>query len=160
MTEFLWVVAVLLVIVGAVGTVLPALPGVPLIFAGVLLAAWAEDFQRIGGWTLGVLAVLALVGLVVDYVAASMSAQRAGASRQGIIGAAIGTVAGIFTGLLGLVFMPLVGAAIGEFIAHRDALRAGKVGMATWIGLLVATAIKIAVAFTMIGVFIAAIVIQ
>jgi len=160
MTEFLWVVAVLLVIVGAVGTVLPALPGVPMIFAGVLLAAWAEDFQRIGGWTLGVLAVLALVGLVVDYVAASMSAQRAGASRQGIIGAAIGTVVGIFTGLLGLVFMPLVGAAIGEFIAHRDALRAGKVGVATWIGLLVATAIKIAVAFTMIGVFIAAIVIQ
>jgi len=160
MTEFLWVIAVLLVIVGAVGTVLPALPGVPLIFAGVLLAAWAEDFQRIGGWTLGVLAVLALIGLVVDYVAASMSAQRAGASRQGIIGAAIGTVAGIFTGLLGLVFMPLVGAAIGEFIAHRDALRAGKVGVATWLGLLVATAIKIAVAFTMIGVFIAAIVIQ
>jgi hypothetical protein len=160
MTELLWVVAVLLVIVGAVGTVLPALPGVPLIFAGVLLAAWAEDFQRIGGWTLGVLAVLALVGLVVDYVAASMSAQRAGASRQGIIGAAIGTVAGIFTGLLGLVFMPLVGAAVGEFIAHRDALRAGKVGVATWLGLLVGTAVKIAVAFTMIGVFIAAIVIQ
>ena len=160
MTELLWVVAVLLVIVGAVGTVLPALPGVPLIFAGVLLAAWAEDFQRIGGWTLGVLAVLALVGLVVDYVAASMSAQRAGASRQGIIGAAIGTVAGIFTGLLGLVFMPLVGAAVGEFIAHRDALRAGKVGVATWLGLLVGTAVKIAVAFTMIGVFVAAIVIQ
>jgi uncharacterized protein YqgC (DUF456 family) len=160
MTEFLWVTAVLLVIVGAVGTVLPALPGVPLIFAGVLLAAWAEDFQRIGGWTLGVLAVLALIGLVVDYVAASMSAQRAGASRQGIIGAAIETVAGIFTGLIGLVFMPLVGAAIGEFIAHRDALRAGKVGVATWLGLLVATAIKIAVAFTMIGVFVAAIVIQ
>jgi uncharacterized protein len=157
MTELLWVVAVLLVIVGAVGTVLPALPGVPLIFAGVLLAAWAEDFQRIGGWTLGVLAVLALVGLVVDYVAASMSAQRAGASRQGIIGAAIGTVAGIFTGLLGLVFMPLVGAAVGEFIAHRDALRAGKVGVATWLGLLVGTAVKIAVAFTMIGVFVAAI---
>jgi hypothetical protein len=160
MTELLWVLAVLLVIVGAVGTVLPALPGVPLIFAGVLLAAWAEDFHRIGGWTLGVLAVLALIGLVVDYVAASMSAQRAGASRQGIIGAALGTVAGIFTGLIGLVFMPLVGAAIGEFIAHRDALRAGKVGVATWLGLLVGTAVKIAVAFTMIGVFVAAIVIQ
>jgi uncharacterized protein len=160
MTGFLWVVAVLLVIVGAVGTVLPALPGVPLIFAGVLLAAWAEDFQRIGGWTLGILGVLALIGLVVDYVAASMSAQRAGASRQGIIGAALGTVAGIFTGLLGLVFMPLVGAAIGEFLAHRDASRAGKVGVATWLGLLVGTVIKIAVAFTMIGVFVAAIVIQ
>lgn len=158
MTETLWVVAVLLVVVGAIGTVLPALPGVPLIFIGVLLAAWAEDFTRIGGWTVGVLAVLAVIGMVVDYVAASMSAQRAGASRQGIIGAAIGTVAGIFTGLWGLVFMPLVGAAIGEFIAHKDALRAGKVGVATWFGLLVGTAVKIAVAFTMIGVFIAAIV--
>lgn len=147
----------LLVVVGALGTVLPALPGVPLIFVGVLIAAWAEDFQRIGGWTVGVLAVLAVIGMVVDYVAASMSAQRAGASRQGIVGAAIGTVAGIFTGLWGLVFMPLVGAAIGEFIAHKDALRAGKVGVATWFGLLVGTAVKIAVAFTMIGVFVAAV---
>jgi uncharacterized protein len=160
MTEILWVIAVLLVIVGAAGTVLPALPGVPVIFGGVLLAAWAEDFQRIGGWTIAVLAVLALIGMAVDYVAASMSAQRAGASREGVIGAALGTVAGIFTGLIGLVFMPLVGAAIGEFIAHKDALRAGKVGVATWLGLLVGTAIKIAVAFTMIGVFVAAIVIH
>lgn len=158
MTELLWVLAVLLVVVGTLGNVLPALPGVPLIFVGVLLAAWAEDFQRIGGWTLAILAVLATIGVVVDYVAALMSAQRAGASRQGIIGAAIGTVAGIFTGLWGLIFMPLVGAAIGEFIAHRDALRAGKVGVATWIGLLVAAAVKIAVAFTMIGVFVAAII--
>lgn len=159
MTELLWVVAVLLLIVGAIGTVFPALPGVPLIFAGVLMAAWAEDFERIGGWTIGVLAVLTVIGVVVDYVAASMSAQRAGASRQGIIGAAIGTVAGIFSGLWGLIFMPLVGAAVGEFLAHRDALRAGRVGVATWFGLLIGTAVKIAVAFTMIGVFIAAIVI-
>jgi hypothetical protein len=157
-TELLWVVAVLLVVVGAAGTVLPALPGVPLIFAGVLLAAWAEDFQRIGGWTIAVLAVLTVIGVVVDYVAASLSAKRAGASRQGIVGAALGTVAGIFTGLWGLVFMPLVGAAIGEFMAHKNALRAGRVGTATWIGLLVGTAVKIAVAFTMIGVFVAAIV--
>jgi uncharacterized protein len=106
-----------------------------------------------------VLAVLALIGFVVDYVAASLSAKRAGASRQGIIGAALGTVAGIFTGLWGLVFMPLVGAAIGEFIAHKDALRAGRVGAATWFGLLVGTAVKVAVAFTMIGVFIAAVII-
>ncbi len=158
MTEAMWVVAVLLVVLGLVGTVLPALPGIPLIFGGVLLAAWAEHFQRIGPWTLAILAVLAVVGFVVDYVAASVSARRAGASRQGIIGAAVGTIAGVFTGLWGLLFMPLVGAAIGEFLAHRDALRAGKVGVATWFGLLVGTAVKIAVAFTMIGVFVAALV--
>ena len=158
MTTTLWIVAVLLIVVGVAGTVLPALPGVPLIFGGVLLAAWIGDFQRISVFTVVVLAVLAVLGIVIDYVAAAISAKRAGASRQGIIGAAIGTVAGVFTGLWGLLFMPLMGAAIGEFIAHKDALRAGKVGAATWFGLLVGTAIKLAIAFTMVGVFIAALV--
>ncbi len=152
MTALLWLLAALLMLAGLAGTVLPALPGIPLIFGGVLLAAWIEDFQRIGGWVIGVLAVLSVVGIAVDYVAAALSARRVGASRQGIIGAALGTVAGIFTGLWGLVFMPLAGAAIGEYLAHRDALRAGKVGIATWFGLLIGTAVKIAVAFTMIGV--------
>ena len=156
MTAFLWVVAVVLIIVGLVGTVLPALPGVPLIFIGILAAAWAEDFTRIGGVTLAILAVLTVVGVLIDYVAASMSARRAGATRAGIVGAALGTIAGIVTGLWGLLFMPLAGAAIGEFIAHRDALRAGKVGLATWVGMLLGTVVKLAVAFTMIGVFVAA----
>jgi uncharacterized protein YqgC (DUF456 family) len=159
MTTTLWVVAVLLIVVGVAGTVLPALPGVPLIFGGVLLAAWIGDFQRISVFTVVVMAILAVLGIVIDYVAAALSAKRAGASKEGIIGAAIGTLAGVFTGLWGLLFMPLVGAAVGEFIAHKDMLRAGKVGAATWFGLLVATAVKLAIAFTMVGVFIAALLI-
>ena len=158
MTTTLWIVAILLILVGVAGTVLPALPGVPLIFGGVLLAAWIGDFQRISVFTVIVLAVLAVLGIVIDYIAAAISAKRAGASKYGIIGAATGTVAGIFTGLWGLLFMPLMGAAIGEFIAHKDAFRAGKVGAATWFGLLIGTAIKLAIAFTMVGVFIAALV--
>lgn len=152
----LWIGAVVLIAVGVAGTVLPALPGVPLIFAGVLLAAWIDDFQRIGTVTLIVLGVLTAIGVVIDYVAAAATAKRAGASRQGVIGAAIGTVAGIFSGLWGLVFMPLLGAVIGELIANKDALTAGRVGVATWVGLLIAAAIKVAIAFTMIGVFVAA----
>jgi uncharacterized protein YqgC (DUF456 family) len=159
MTTALWIVAVLLIVVGVAGTVLPALPGIPLVFGGVLLAAWIDDFQRIPGWVVGVLAVLAVIGVAVDYLAAAVSARRVGASRQGIVGAAIGTLAGIFSGLWGLLFMPLVGAAIGEFLAHRDALRAGKVGIATWFGLLIGTAVKLAVAFTMVGIAIAALLI-
>ncbi len=159
MTTTLWILAVVLIVVGVAGTLLPALPGIPLIFGGVLLAAWIDDFQRIPGWVIGVLAVLAVIGIAVDYVAAALSARRVGASRQGIVGAAIGTVAGVFTGLWGLLFMPLVGAAIGEYLAHQNALRAGKVGIATWFGLLIGTAVKIAVAFTMIGVAVAALLI-
>lgn len=158
MTTTLWIAAVLLIVVGVAGTVLPALPGVPLIFGGVLLAAWIGDFQRISVFTVVVLAILAVLGIVIDYVAAALSAKRAGASKEGIIGAALGTLAGIVTGLWGLLFMPLVGAAVGEFIANKDALRAGKVGAATWFGLLIGTAIKLAIAFTMVGVFIAALV--
>jgi uncharacterized protein len=158
-TTALWVVAVLLIAVGVAGVVLPALPGVVFIFGGILLAAWIDGFTVISGWTVGVLGVLALIAFVIDYVASTVAARRAGASKEGLIGAALGTLLGIFTGFIGLLFMPLVGAAIGEFIAHRDALRAGTVGAATWIGLLVGTVLKLAIAFTMIGVFVAALII-
>jgi len=156
MNTLLWVLAVLMIIVGVAGTVLPALPGVVLVFAGIVLAAWIDGFTVISGWTVAVLAVLTVVGFAIDYIAQMISAQRAGATPLGIAGAAVGTIAGIFTGLVGLLFMPLVGAAIGEFIAHRDALRAGRVGVATWVGLLVGTVLKLAIVFTMTGIFVAA----
>jgi len=156
MNTALWIVAVLMIIVGIAGTVLPALPGVVLVFAGIALAAWIDGFTVISGWTVGLLAVLTVIGIAVDYVAQLLSAQRAGATTLGIAGAAVGTVVGIFTGLIGLLFMPLLGAAIGEFIAHRDLLRAGRVGAATWVGLLVGAVLKLAIVFTMAGIFVAA----
>jgi uncharacterized protein YqgC (DUF456 family) len=159
MTTLLWVLAVAMIALGVVGTVLPALPGVVLVFGGIVLAAWIDGFARISGWTVGVLAVLAAVGFAVDYVAGALSAQRAGATKLGLLGAALGTLAGVVTGLWGLVFMPLAGAAIGEFIAHRDALRAGRVGVATWIGMLAGAVAKLAIVFTMVGSFVAALLI-
>ena len=158
MTVLLWVVSVLLIVVGVIGTVLPALPGVILVFGGIALAAWIDNFTRIPVWLVVILGVLTALAWVVDYAAAAMGAKRAGASKYAIIGATIGTLLGIFTGLWGLLFMPLVGAAIGEYIAQRDVRQAGKVGIATWIGLLLGTAIKIAIVFTMIGVFLVALV--
>ena len=155
----LWIVAVALIVVGVVGTVLPALPGAILVFAGVALAAWIDDFARISGWTLGVLGVLTVIAWATDYVAAAAGAKKVGASRHAIIGAAVGTVAGVFTGLVGLIFMPLVGAAIGEYLAQKDALRAGRVGIATWLGMLAGTVIKVAVVFLMVGIFVAALLI-
>lgn len=159
MTTVLWVLSVLLILVGIAGVVLPALPGVVFVFGGILLAAWIDDFTRIGAWTVVILGVLAAVAFVIDYVASTVAAKRAGASKLGLIGAALGTVLGIFTGFIGLLFMPLVGAAIGEYMAQRDALRAGQIGVATWLGLLVGTVLKLAIVFTMIGVFIAALII-
>lgn len=159
MTIALWILALVLIVAGVVGTVLPALPGAILVFAGVALAAWADGFARIGGWTLGVLGVLTALAWLVDFVSGYYGARRAGASPLALVGAAIGTVAGVFTGLAGLVFMPLAGAAVGEFLAQRDALRAGKVGLATWLGMLAGTAAKVAIVFLMVGIFIAALLI-
>ena len=156
MTTLLWVVAIVMIAVGIVGTVLPAIPGVVFVFGGIVLAAWIDGFTRISAWTVGALAVLTLVGFAADYVAAALGAKRAGASKLAILGAALGTLAGVFTGLIGLVFMPLAGAAIGELIAQRDLWRAGKVGIATWIGLLIGTVVKVAIVFAMVGVFIVA----
>jgi hypothetical protein len=152
----LWIAAVLMIVVGVAGTVLPALPGVIFVFGGIALAAWIDGFSVISGWTLALLAVLAAIGFAVDFVAQLLTARRAGATPLGIAGAAVGTVAGVFAGLVGLLLLPLLGAAIGEFIAHRDALRAGRVGVATWVGLLVGAVLKLAIVFTMAGVFVAA----
>lgn len=153
MTTALWVLAVLMIVVGIAGTVLPALPGVALIFAGTLLAAWIDGFAQIGLWTISLLATLTVIALVIDFAASALLARRAGATAYGVVGAGIGTIVGVFTGLIGLILMPLAGAFVGEFIARRDALRAGRVGVATWVGLVIAAVSKVAIAFMMVGIF-------
>ena len=158
MTAMLWVLAIVLMAIGVAGTVLPAIPGATLVFAGILAGAWADDFTRIPVWVVVVAGVLAALTWVIDIASAAMGAKRVGASPWAIVGAAVGTIAGVFTGLVGLLFLPLAGAALGEFLARRDLLRAGKVGLATWIGLLVGTALKVAIVFAMLGLFVVALV--
>lgn len=87
-----------------------------------------------------------------------MGAKKVGASRQAVIGSLIGTVAGVFSGLWGLLFMPLAGAAIGQYIYDRDLIRAGNVGIATWLGMVAGMLAKIALSFLMIGIFVAALI--
>ena len=153
MSVLLWVLAAVCVAVGLAGLVLPALPGAPLVWLGLLFAAWAEDFTRVSGWTLGFLALLALCTIVIDLAASAAGAKRVGASRWAIAGAAAGTLAGLFFGLPGIVVGPFAGAVIGELIARPDWRHAGKVGLGTSLGLLLGMAAKMAVVFTMLGVF-------
>ncbi len=152
----LWVAAVGLMIAGLAGTVLPALPGTLFVLGGIVLGAWIDDFARVGWVPLTVVAVLAVLAWVLDYVAGLLGAQKAGASKLAIAGAAVGTVVGLFMGLVGVLFMPLVGAAIGEYLARRDEQKALHVGVATWLGIMAGMVAKVVIAFMMIGVFIAA----
>ena len=156
-----YVLAAALVLLGLIGVVLPALPGLPLVYAGMLLAAWADGFERIGVWTLVALGVLTALSLAVDLAATAMGAKRVGASRLALLGATIGTVVGLFFRLVGVFVAPFIGAVIGELIHRRklakaDIGHATKVGLGTWLGILFGVVLKLALAFAMIGLFLIA----
>lgn len=156
-----YVLAAALILLGLIGVVLPALPGLPLVYAGMLLAAWADGFERIGVWTLVALGVLTVLSLAVDLAATAMGAKRVGASRLALLGAAIGTVVGLFFSLVGVFVAPFIGAVIGELIHRRklakaDLGHATKVGLGTWLGILFGVVLKLALAFAMIGLFLIA----
>jgi uncharacterized protein YqgC (DUF456 family) len=152
----MWIVAALLIVAGIAGTILPAIPGIPLLFVGLLVGAWADDFERVGWVTLTVLGVLAVASLAIDLAATALGARRVGATRKALIGAALGTLVGLFFGIPGLIAGPFVGAVAGEMLSHGEWRRATSAGVGTWVGLLFGTLAKVALAFAMVGVFVLA----
>lgn len=152
----LYLIAALLVIVGIAGSILPALPGLPLVFGGLFLAAWLGDFQQVGWFTLGLLGALALLAMAVDFLASLLGTRRVGASGLAVLGAAVGTVAGLFFGLVGLLLGPFAGALGGELLAGRGFEQAARAGAGAWLGFLVGTVAKLGLAFSMLGVYLLA----
>jgi uncharacterized protein len=150
----LWVLAILLIVVGVIGTIFPLLPGVPCVFGGLLIAAWIDHFQRVGWLTLTVVGSFAAVAMLIDFVAGTLGAKHFGASPLALIGATIGAVVGMFFGLLGILVGPFLGAFCGEFIARGRIGAAGKVGIATWLGLIFGALAKIAIVFVMLAIFV------
>lgn len=157
MTELLWLAAVACIAIGIAGIVLPALPGTLLILAGIVLGAYADGFTRVGIPTLVVIGVIAVASYGVDFAAAALGAKHLGASKRAVTGAALGTLLGLFLGLPGLIVGPFLGAVAGELTTHRDWRRAGRVGVAAWVGFAVGTAVKVGLAFLMLAIFLAAI---
>ncbi|KLJ02043.1 DUF456 domain-containing protein [Luteimonas sp. FCS-9] len=158
LTALFYLLAGLLVVVGLAGVVLPALPGLPLVFAGLLTAAWADGFGRVGALPLVVLGVLTAVSFAVDFWATAVGAKRVGASRLALLGTVIGTFVGLFFGLPGLFAGPFVGAVAGELLSRRNLYPAGlgqaaRVGVGTWLGIALGVALKLALAVSMLAVF-------
>ncbi|HMM47656.1 MAG TPA: DUF456 domain-containing protein [Thiobacillaceae bacterium] len=152
----LWVFAGLLITVGLAGLILPVIPGIPLVYAGLVLLAWAENFQYVGGVTLAVLGVLALLSYGVEFLAAALGARKFGASPRAVTGAALGAVGGLFFGLPGIMLGPFVGAVLGELSGRASARAATRAGLGATLGLLFGALLKVALAFTMLGVFLLA----
>ena len=152
------IVAVLLVVVGIAGTVLPMLPGVPLVFAGLLLAAWHGGFDQVSILTMVMIGIIASMAWAVDFFASVVTAKKAGASKYALWGAAIGAVVGIAGGIVGLIIGPAIGAIIGELITHKNTSKeatskATAVGIAAGLGFVLALVIKIVLVLTMLAVF-------
>ena len=151
-----WTLSALLVIAGLIGLVAPGLPGAPLIFAGLLLAAWAEGFEYVGLGTILVIAVIALLTFFVDFWATMFGAKKFGASKRAIIGAVLGLVVGLFMGFAGVIFGPFIGAVVGELSARQGLEQATRAGIGATVGFVLGAALKLALAFAMIGIYLVA----
>lgn len=149
----LYGLAALLMIGGLAGTILPALPGIPMIFGGIWLAAAVDDYRHLGLWWLLGIGLLATAGVVIDFVAGTLGARRVGASPRALWGAGLGTLVGMFFGIPGLLLGPFLGALGGELMAGTSVLRSTHVGVGTWMGLLFGTLLKLVVSFVMLGLF-------
>ena len=150
----LWILAVLLVVVGMAGLVFPALPGAPVLFAGLVAAAWAEGFEHISTGTLVVLGVMAALTYLVDFLAGAFGAKRFGASRRAIIGATLGAIVGIFFGIPDILLGPFIGAVIGELTARTSLKNARRAGVGGTVGLTLGAAAKLSLAIAMVGIFV------
>jgi uncharacterized protein YqgC (DUF456 family) len=142
-----------LIVLGVFGTFVPGIPGPVIVFAGMFLAAWVDDFTRVGWVGLVIIGALTATALAVDIFAGLLGARRVGASRPALIGAAIGTVVGLFFGFVGILVAPFIGAVIGELTNRPQIAPAVRVGVGTWIGLAVGALAKILIVLAMLTVF-------
>lgn len=151
MDLFLYVLAAALIIGGLAGAILPILPGVPMIFGGIWLAAAVDEYRHLGwGWLVAI-GIVAALGIAVDFVSGSLGAKKIGASPRALWGAGIGTTIGMFFGLPGLLIGPFAGAVIGELWSGKSILRSAHVGVSTWFGMLLGIVAKVVLSFLMIG---------
>ncbi len=149
----MFILGACLVAAGIAGCLLPVVPGAPLVFLGLVVAAWAEGFEFVGIATLAVLAALALLTYIVDIVAGVLGARRFGASPRALYGAGIGAFVGLFFGLAGVLVGPFAGAVAGQLTAEGGLAAAGRAGVGATVGLIIGAAGKIALVFTMLGIF-------
>ena len=152
------IVAIILVVIGIAGTILPMLPGVPLVFCGLLLAAWHGGFQQVSILTMVIIGIIAAMAWAVDFFASIVTAKKVGASKYALWGAGIGAIVGIAGGIVGLIIGPAIGAIIGELITHKNTskqatTKATTVGIAAGLGFVLGLAIKLVLALSMLAIF-------
>ena len=149
-----WLIAVVLMAIGLIGTVVPVLPGTTIILGAAVIHRVALGAGRSLGITalVGLLA-LTLVSYALDAGAGYLGAKRFGASKWGVAGGIIGGIIGLFFALPGIFLGPILGAIAGELIGGKQLVRAGRAGWGTVLGMLGAMIAKIIIGFAMVAIF-------
>jgi uncharacterized protein YqgC (DUF456 family) len=147
------ILVALVMAVGVVGSVVPLVPGTPLIFVAAVVHAVATDFTPVGAGRLAILAVLAVAGWGIEHLAGALGARRAGGSRAAVVGAILGVMAGLPFAPLGLLIGPIAGAGAGELLSGRDPAGSVRTGVGTAIGVVLGIVAHVAFAVTMVALF-------
>ena len=150
--DFLWwLIAIVLMAVGLIGTVLPLLPGTVIILAAAIIhQVMVGPEKSLGWWNIAGLAVLTVLSYALEFGAGYFGAKRFGATKWGAFGATIGMIAGLFYPFPGLLVGPLIGAIAGELIAGKRLVGAGRAGWGTVLGNLAGILGKLTIALAMV----------
>lgn len=125
-----WTLTVALMLAGLVGTVVPVLPGTTIILsAAILFHFTVHSTHSLGWWPIGGLGFLTVASYAVDLASGTIGAKWGGATKWGAIGGLVGTVVGLFFGIVGIFVAPLIGVLLGEWLSGRGLLPATK---STW----------------------------
>ena len=147
------ILTLLVMFAGLAGSILPGLPGTPL----VMLAAIGHKlyFGPTGAawWVLVTLGGLTAISVLVDYAASIYGAKRLGATWRGAAGAIVGALIGLFFSLPGILLGPFVGAMLFELAGGREWKEASRAGVGATLGLLAGAVGKVACCVAMIGSF-------
>lgn len=154
MDIILVLIAFLLMVGGIVGSFLPVLPG-PLTSWFGLLVLYLTKAIELNYWVLGITLAIAIGIYILDYIIPAMGTKRFGGSKYGIIGTSVGLIVGlIFFPPFGIIIGPFLGALAGELLYDsKDASRALKAALGSFIGFLTSTFIKFIVASVYFGIF-------
>ena len=151
--DWLVALAILFIVLGSIGAFLPVLPGVPIVFLGMLTLAWQNNFQTVSLTVITILGVIALLAFLVDFVLAFYTTKKAGASKYALWGLAIGSLLGLVLGGLGIFVGAILGALLGEYVFNRNLHQATVAGLSAGVGFVIAFVLKLLLLLVMLGIF-------
>jgi uncharacterized protein YqgC (DUF456 family) len=149
-----WLIAIVLMAIGLIGTLLPIVPGAIIILAAAVLHQIMLGSEKsVGWWNIAALVLLTLLSYALEFAGGYFGAKRFGATKWGAFGATLGAIVGLFYPFPGLIVGPVVGAIAGELVAGKRLVSAGRAGWGTLLGNLAGMLGKLTIALVMVSWF-------